>query len=110
VQGEVPGDLFPLGRTGLAVERAGDPPAGDGELQRARALRAQAPLVDRAVRVALDLQQLDLAAGQLLRVCEKRAPDGAVRADRVGYGRSLDAQALLDPGGFVELETKGRDA
>src|SRR5439155_17110064 len=68
--------------------------------------RAQAPLVDRAVRIALDLEELGLAAGRLAGVGEERAADGAVRADRVRDGRTLDAQPLLDVRGRGELEAE----
>src|SRR4030095_1130447 len=54
-----------------------------------RALRAERPLVDRAARVALDVDELSA-----LCVDELAAPDGAVRADPLGDRRPAKARGL----------------
>src|SRR5262249_53178640 len=107
---EVPGDALPLGRARLAVHRAVDPAPRHRELQRAGALRAEPALVDRAVRVALDLQQLRLTGTVLLGVRQQCAPDSAVGADGVGDGRAVDAQVQLDVIGRCEIEAERGDS
>src|SRR4029077_13378858 len=75
------------------------------ELHRGRALGAESSFVDRAVRVAFDLQELGRAV-DILRVGDEPAPDGAVGADGVDFLGAGDAKverALLR-GGEVEPE------
>src|SRR3989440_5740917 len=108
VEHEVPALLFPLRAARSAVERLLDSTRARRELHRRRALRAEAALVHRAVGVALDLKDLRLAA-HLFGVGHECAADGAVRADRVDFLRSGDAQverAFLRRGD-VETERVG---
>jgi hypothetical protein len=80
------------------------------QLHRRRALRAEPALVDRAVRVAFDLQQLHGAIGVLAGIRDQRAADRAVRADRMRFLGPRDAEVLLDLGRFgdSDVEAKSR--
>src|SRR5438552_5593074 len=113
VEHEVPRDALPAGCTRGPVLRRLDAAWRDGELHRGRTLRTEASLVDRAVRVALDLQQLRGAVALLPRVGDQRATHRAVRADRSELLGSRDPQVLLDPRRLrhrdVETETRGSD-
>src|SRR5207249_7143224 len=96
VEHEVPGLLFPLRAARRSVEGLLDPARARRELHRGRTLRAEASLVDRAVGIALDLQQLRLAVRVLLRVGDETATDGAVRAERLHFLRAGETELLLD--------------
>ncbi len=88
----------------------GDSTRRGRQLHRRRALRAEPALVDRAVRVALDLQQLHGAIGVLAGIRDQRAADCAVRADRMRFLGPRDAEVLLDLGRFgdSDVESKSR--
>src|SRR6267143_958335 len=113
VEHEVPRDALPAGRARGPVLRRFDTAWRDGELHRGRTLRTEPSLVDRAVRVALDLQQLRGPVALLPGVGDQRATDRAVRADAVELLGSRDPQVLLDPRRLrhrdVETETGGSD-
>src|SRR2546421_9907525 len=96
VEHEVPRDALPAGCTRGPVLRRLDAAWRDGELHRGRTLRTEPSLVDRAVRVALDLQQLRGAVALLPGVGDERATDRAVRTDAVQLLGSGDAQVLFD--------------
>src|SRR5207249_7568952 len=95
VEHEVPRLLFPPRAARRAIEGFRDAPGARRELHRRRPFRAEAALVDRAVGVALDLQQLRLAVGSLLRVRDERAADRAVRAQRTDFLGARDAEREL---------------
>src|SRR5207248_9470541 len=105
VQRIVPGDLLPGGGARRPVQDVFHAPRRGRQLHRGGALGAEPALVDRAVGVALDLY--DLAA---LGVGDQGAADCAVGADRVALGGAADAEALLDLGGFGEVEAERREA
>ena len=111
VEREVPGDLLPLRRAGRAVERA-SPPGGGTR----RAACDVAPFGhSRPSLTGLSgspsiWSSSTLPSGVLLRVREERAADRAVRADRVGHLRPLDAEGLLDLDRGGDVEAQGGDA
>src|SRR5262245_16558685 len=74
--GPIEWTLFPLVGERRAVENFFDPVRVDGQLKGVRALRAERALIDRAVVIAFNVD--DLAA---LDVDLLTASDGAVRAD-----------------------------
>src|SRR6267142_5608173 len=106
----VPGDLLPLVAAGRAVEGLLDAPGGHGELHGRGALRAEPALVDRTVGVALDLQELRMAPPVVLGKGDDRAPDRAVRAERVHFLRALDPEVLLDLDRLGEVKAQGGGA
>src|SRR5262249_41418437 len=82
--------FLPAVRVRRAVENFLDPMWVDGQLKGVRAFRAGRAFIDRAVVVALDVN--DLAA---LDVHLLAAPDGAVRADARDLGGAADARPLV---------------
>src|SRR5690606_17172027 len=70
------GDLLPLRPSGPPVEDPRQAPGVDRVLECARALGAKGALVDRALRVAFDVDDLPVPG-----VDQRAAPNGAVGAD-----------------------------
>src|SRR6202022_1350647 len=81
-----------------------------GELHFRGALRTEPSLVDWAVRIALDLQQLRLAVGIRFRIGDQRAADCAVGADGGRLFGVRDVEALLELSGLGRVEPKGCEA
>src|ERR1700694_1465410 len=106
----VPGDLLPVVGARGAVHRVLDPPGAGCELHRGGALGAEPALVDRAVRVALDLDDPLRAIGILLRKGDERAADRAVGTNRMGLLGAGDVEALLDPGRLRQIESEGAES
>src|ERR1700737_2010599 len=106
----VPGDLRPVVGTRRAIQRVFDAAGAGGELHRGGPLRTEPSLVDRAVRIALDLQQLGGSVGVRLRVRDQGTTDGAVGADGVRLFGVRDVEALLELSGLGRVEPKGREA
>ena len=76
---------------GSAVEHLGHTMGIDGELEGVGSLGAERPLVDGALGVALDVDELP-AFG----VDELATADGAVRAEALGDGGAAEPGGLLD--------------
>src|ERR1700687_4984522 len=77
----VPGDLLPFVGTRRAIEGVFDTAGAGGELHRRRTLWAQPALVDGAVRVAFDLQELSTAVPVVGSKRHQRAADCTVGAN-----------------------------
>src|SRR5258708_1928189 len=86
---------------GLAARR-------DRQLHRRRAFRTQPALVDGAVGITLDLEELGAAIAVLPGVGDQRAADRAVGADRMHLLRARDPQGLLDLGGVGESDVEAK--
>src|SRR5262249_28091896 len=82
-------------------------PGRDRQLHRRRALRAEPALVDRAVGVALDLEELSVTFAVLLRVGNDRAPHRAVRTQRVHFLGPGDSEVLLNLYSLRDVEAQG---
>src|SRR6266446_2928835 len=106
----VPGDLLPLLGTRRAIQRVVDATGAGGELHSGRALGTQPSLVHRAVRIALDLQQLDRAVGVLFRVGDQRTADGTIWANGMKLTRASDVEALFELSGLSQVEPEGCQA
>src|SRR5438445_1799611 len=106
----LPGDLLPLVASRGAVEGLGHAPAADRQLHRRGTLRAESALVDRAVGLALDLEELRVALGIFLGDGGYRAPAAAVRTQLVHVLRPVDPEVLLDLDRLGEVEAEGRGA
>src|SRR5207253_3006021 len=65
------------------------------------------PFVDRAVRIAFDLQELATALPVVAGEGHQEAPDGAVRANRMRLSRPLNVEALLDLASLRQIESEG---
>src|SRR5262249_35028149 len=109
VEHVVPADLLPPIAAGRPVERLLHPAGPYRQLPRRRALGTEPAFVDRTVGIALDLQELRVTLGVLLRVGHERAANGAVRAERVDLFGARDPQIPLDRDGAGEVETQGGD-
>src|SRR4029450_9497180 len=70
------------------------------------ALRAAPAFVARAVGIAFDLQELRVTLAVLLGVRDDRAPDRAVRTQRVHFLRGADPGGLLNLDGLREVEAQ----
>src|SRR5205823_5620327 len=108
VEHVVPTDLLPAVRTRRSVQRAFDPAGAGGELHRGGALWTEPALVDRAVGVALDLEQLDGSVGLLLRIGDQGAPNRAIGADRMSFAGAGDPERLPNLGGVRHVESQDR--
>src|SRR5450756_1183052 len=95
---EIPGHALPAPRARGAILRRFDAAGRDRKLHRGRALWAQAAFVDRAVGIALDLEQLHAAVRVLARIRDQRTADRAIGADGVRLLGARDPQVLLDLG------------
>src|ERR1700682_1617691 len=103
----VPGDLLPFVGTRRAVQRVFDSAGAGGQLHRGGALGTQSPFVDRAVRVALDLQQFPTAFAVVGRESHQGAANGAIGADGMGLRRAGDVETLLDLRRLRQIESEG---
>src|SRR6202171_5518919 len=103
----VPGDLLPMVRTRRAIQRVFDAAGAGGQLHCRGALRTEPSLVDWAVWIALDLQQLRLAVGIRFRIGDQRAADRAVGADGVRLFGVRDVEALFELSGLGRVEAEG---
>src|SRR6202022_2129580 len=106
----VPGDLLPVVGTRRAIQGVFDAAGAGGELHRGGTLRTEPSLVDGAVRIALDLQQLCPAVGIRFRVGDQRAADRAVGTDGVRLFGVRDVEALLELSGLGRVEPEGCEA
>src|SRR5262249_50687709 len=97
--------LVPVGGAGRPIPDLGDAVGIDDKLERGRPLGAERPGVDRAVGVALDID--DLAAA-LVDADQLAAADGAVGADAGHFAGVAELEAArLGPGGAqVEAEAE----
>src|SRR5438034_494406 len=110
VEHVVPGDLLPLIGAGCAIHRVFDPARAGGELHGGGTLRTEPSLVDGAVRIALDLEQLGRAIAVCLGVGDERAADRAIRTHGVRLLGARDVEALLGRNGLGHVEPEGGEA
>src|SRR5262249_34412478 len=110
VEHRVPAHLLPPVAPRRPIERLGHAPGRHGELHGRGTLGAQPALVDRAVRITLDLQELDVALLVLPRVGDQTAANRAVRAERVHLFGAGDPEALLDLHRPREVEAEPGEA
>src|SRR6266849_983443 len=106
----VPGDLLPVVGTRRAIHGVVDSAGAGGELHRGGTLRTEPSLVDRAVRIAFDLQQLGLPVGVRFRVGDQGAADRAVGTNGVRFRGVGDVEALLELSGLGHVEAEGCEA
>src|SRR5712691_4838820 len=110
VEHVVPGDLLPVVGTRCAIQRVVDSAGAGGELHGGGTLWTEPTLVDGAVRIALDLQQLGRSVGVRFRVGDQGASDRAVWTDGVRLFGVSDVEALLDLSGLGHVEAEGSEA
>src|SRR6266567_3676535 len=110
VEHVVPGDLLPLVGAGCAIHGVFDPARAGRELHRRRAFGAEPSLVDRAVGIALDLEQLGRSVGVRFCVGDQRAADRAIRTHGMRLRGVRDVEALLGRNGLGHVEPEGGEA
>src|SRR6202521_1013773 len=110
VEHVVPGDRLPVVGTRRAVQRVFDAAGAGRQLHGRRTLRTEASLVDGAVRIALDLQQLGRSVGVRFRVRDEGTADGTVGTDGMRLLGVSDVEALSDLSRLGHVEPEGCEA